>query len=346
MALSEDSRTLLQLLLGRGKSYDDIAGLLGVSEAEVRDRAHRALVEIHGSDPDHDVNLTDYLLGQSDPLDRAGVARELADNEAAAETAGELADQLRLLVPGAALPGATASPKPPRSRAGSSRRTRGNSPQAGSADAGSATGGSGSRASSLTAGQRRLIALVGLGALLVLVLVLLLTGAFGGDDDSGPPAPDAANAGAVMQPVGDQGGSGKVQLGRVDDSFAANLQFSELEPSSRKNTYLLWMSGSIGAFPLSEVTVGESGNFSDTIPLPPEALCSLSGGVFTDLTLTRISQAEGARVIRRTQRALRGNQPRLPDVSGDAVFAGPVALDQELRELLNQQCQTPAPAND
>ena len=36
MPLSEDSRALLQLLLGRGKSYSDISGLLGIDEAEVR----------------------------------------------------------------------------------------------------------------------------------------------------------------------------------------------------------------------------------------------------------------------------------------------------------------------
>ena len=39
MPLSEDSRALLQLLLGRGKSYADISGLLGIDEDEVRSRA-------------------------------------------------------------------------------------------------------------------------------------------------------------------------------------------------------------------------------------------------------------------------------------------------------------------
>ncbi len=90
MALSEDSRTLLQLLLGRGKSYGDISGLLGIEESEVRDRAHQALTEINGSDPDKDLDLTDYLLGQSDPIARADVARKLADNPEAVSAASGL----------------------------------------------------------------------------------------------------------------------------------------------------------------------------------------------------------------------------------------------------------------
>ena len=74
MPLSEDSRTLLQLLLGRGKSYADISGLLGIDEAEVRERAGTALAEVDSSAPAPDPDLTDYLLGQADPITRADVS--------------------------------------------------------------------------------------------------------------------------------------------------------------------------------------------------------------------------------------------------------------------------------
>ncbi|KAA0271772.1 MAG: hypothetical protein EDQ89_09685, partial [Acidobacteria bacterium] len=71
MQLQGDQRALLQLLCERGQSYEDIAGLLGGSAEEVRNRARAALREIGGADPDADVALTDFLLGQADPIGRA-----------------------------------------------------------------------------------------------------------------------------------------------------------------------------------------------------------------------------------------------------------------------------------
>ena len=62
MALSEDSRALLQLLLGKGQSYADISDILGVSEDEVRSRARAALTALGDRDPDTNARLTDYLL--------------------------------------------------------------------------------------------------------------------------------------------------------------------------------------------------------------------------------------------------------------------------------------------
>lgn len=346
MALSEDSRTLLQLLLGRGKSYGDIASLLGIEESEVRNRAHQALTEIHGGDPDRDVNLTDYLLGQSDPIARADVARELAENEAAAETAAELTDQLRLLVPGASFPrgGAAPAQKPSPASSSAPRRARRVTPSGGNDQ----SSDSESRLhKALTEGQRRLIAILILVALLIVAAILILVDPFGNDGDSekaAKPSPD--NAGALMQPVGNQKGSGKVQFGRVEDNFAANLQFTELKPSTKTDSYLLWMNGSIGAFPLSEVPVGKTGEYSNTIVLPPEALCSISTGVFTDMTLSRVNESESNQVLKNTQQALKGKQQKLPDVEGKVVFEGPVGLDQDLRKVLNQQCQAPATANE
>jgi hypothetical protein len=343
MALSEDSRTLLQLLLGRGKSYGDIADLLGIEEPEVRERAHQALTEIHGSDPDAEVPLTDYLLGQSDPIGRADVARQLAENESAADTAAELSDQLRLLVPGADLPRAGGAPGPgPRkstSAPAKPKRARRVTPESG------AEGEPAKRSLSgpLNSGQRRLIAILIFVALLIVVAVLLIADPFGNDDKPDPPAPSANNAGAVLQPVGNQKGSGKVQLGRVDDDFAANLQFSGLKPSGKNDSYLFWMDGSMGAFPLSEVPVDKSGEFSSTIVLPAEALCSISAGLFTDFTLSRVNQAQASSVISKTQKALKKNQQKLPVVVGKVAFAGPVALEKNLRDTLNQQCQTAKP---
>ena len=106
MPLSEDSRALLQLLLGRGKSYSDISGLLGIDEAEVRNRATQALAEIDPSGPAPDAELTDYLLGQADPISKAEITNRISADPALKDRTDSLADQLRLLVPAATLPGA------------------------------------------------------------------------------------------------------------------------------------------------------------------------------------------------------------------------------------------------
>ncbi len=104
MPLQGDQRALLQLLCERGQSYEDISGLLGVSADEVRDRARAALTEIGGSDPDAEVGLTDYLLGQADPIGRADAVRHLQGDPEALGLAERIQDGLREIAPAAKQP--------------------------------------------------------------------------------------------------------------------------------------------------------------------------------------------------------------------------------------------------
>ena len=123
MALTADQQAMLQLLLERGQSYADLAELLGVSEDEVRTRARAALTELAGADPDANVGLTDWLLGQADPIGRADAVRHLKEDPADHSLAGELEAKLQLIAPKAELPACQASlaaaafsaaPDPPR----------------------------------------------------------------------------------------------------------------------------------------------------------------------------------------------------------------------------------------
>lgn len=335
MALSEDSRTLLQLLLGRGKSYSDISGLLGIDESEVRDRAHRALTEINGSDPDRQLNLTDYLLGQSDPIARADVARGLTDNPEAADTASNLCDQLRLLAPGADLPtiaggkvtpgkrGLTSRSPASRSKAGSDGESRPSAP--------------------LTGPQRRLIAVLLLAALVVTVLILILTGAIGGNDDgSGEPSGGTQDAQAILLPVGKQTGTGRVELGKSEDQFAARLEFSNLAPNTKGESYVLWTSGSVGAFPLDETVVDKTGAISKTVVIPAVVLCSIATDIFPEFKLSRVSPSDRRAILQQTNQAVAGKQDSLPDYKGKTVFAGPVSMEPSLKESISSKCSAPA----
>ncbi len=111
---------MLQLLLERGQSYADLASLLGVEEAEVRARARATLTELAGADPDRHVGLTDYLLGQADPIGRADAVRHLKDDPEDLELATEITQKIRLIAPDAELPrlpGEERRPRPRRTRA-------------------------------------------------------------------------------------------------------------------------------------------------------------------------------------------------------------------------------------
>lgn len=66
-SLPADHRAVLQLVLQRGRSYDDIAELLSIDRAAVRERASSALDALGpqtGVTPERRALITDYLLGQ------------------------------------------------------------------------------------------------------------------------------------------------------------------------------------------------------------------------------------------------------------------------------------------
>jgi anti-sigma factor RsiW len=195
MALSADQRAMLELLLQRGQSYDDLASLLDLPPSEVRARARAALTELGGADPDRNVGLTDYLLGQADPIGRADAARHLKEDPEDHALAAKLAASLQLLVTGAELP-----KLPPEPGAGRfARRAPAGAQTAEAAEpvAAGQPGRARSWLSELTSSQTRLMVAGTSAAVIVIAVVLALTGAFGGDGNDGSAAttPDSTTAG-------------------------------------------------------------------------------------------------------------------------------------------------------
>jgi hypothetical protein len=85
-SLNEGQRAVLQLLLGKGKSYDEIARLLHSDPGAVRRRAQGA-VDVLGPDSsdvagDRRSEIADYLLGQQTASQRAAT-REYLEGSAA-----------------------------------------------------------------------------------------------------------------------------------------------------------------------------------------------------------------------------------------------------------------------
>lgn len=331
MPLSEDSRALLQLLLGRGKSYADISGLLGIDEGEVRNRASNALAEMEPSFPAPDAELTDYLLGQADPITRADIGSRIGSEPELGQHAEALTDQLRLLVPGAELP------QPGSAEGGKPRPVvaRPSAPVA-PAEPGESASPDGSTFSSITTHQRRIIALLLGGALLAAVVILLVSGTFGGSDD-GDETPEPSPTVAVLQPVADQQGSGQAQFGFSGSSFAANLQISDLEPSRQGQGYVIWLHGASGSFPIHAARVNETGAIAGQIPLNEAVICLIASDFFPTLRVSRANNREFTRAL--NQASLENDEDaRLPEFTGQTVLQGAISMPQDAKDTIIPIC--------
>jgi hypothetical protein len=215
---------MLQLLLERGQSYDDLASILGVDAAEVRRRARAALTELAGTDPDRKAALTDYLLGQADPIDRADAVRHLKDDPDDLAMVTELAQKLRLVAPEAELPrlpgeARERAPMPLR-RLVPSRGTRAES------------GEPKTPRTTLTRRQTQGIVVAGCAAVLIAVGALAIAGVFSGSSadsattttttPTNASAPGGKPQGYPLLPIAAANGPGQVTL-KSDGSFEDSI---------------------------------------------------------------------------------------------------------------------------
>jgi Sigma-70, region 4 len=102
-SLPPDQRAVLQLVLQRGRSYDDIAGLLSIERIAVRQRAHAALDALGPGtrlDPDQRAQITDYLLGQQTDAEAAQTRERLASSAGERAWARVVASELAPLAGG------------------------------------------------------------------------------------------------------------------------------------------------------------------------------------------------------------------------------------------------------
>ena len=321
---------MLQLLLERGQSYEDIAGLLGLGVDDVRARARSALTEMGGQDPDRDVGLTDYLLGQADPIGRADAARHLQSDPDARALAVKLESQLRVLAPDADLPTLPEARASGRSRSGEAAVKPAPAEAAG-------------RRSDLSPGQRQLIAgLLGAG-LIVILIVLIVAGAFsgGGGSESNSSASSGTDGGssgssgsqtaatqrltrAVLSPVDGGNASGAAIFGRVrsgkNDVAVVQLAVSNLTPTKNGQIYVIWLHGPKSqAFPLTRDRVGKSGRLQGLVPLQPQLLQALASGAFDSVAVSLASQQQVLSELKST-----GKQRKLPSIVGTTVLDGKI----------------------
>lgn len=316
MPLSADAQALLELVLAKGQSYEDLAGLLDVPEAEVRDRAREALSELAGgANPDRNVALTDYLLGQADPIDRAEVARHLREDPEDGRLAAELLDALQGIAPEAELPRLPGAPgggrrarrpaKPPKARKTPSR-------------------------AALESHQTRLLVVLGSAAVLLVAIVLGITGAFGGSDDessgsTGSEGTTTADAPAQdietvpLEPSGGGDARGVANFGIASGQAFVDLEIQNLERAPQGEAYILWlMISEEQGHPLTPFQVNQNGTYSERIPI---------ASFLTDLAsrtqLVDVSLSKSKPLLAEVEDAVTAGSPII-EYTGDTILRGVV----------------------
>ena len=364
MAVTDEQRAMLQLLLEGGQGYDDIGSLLGIAPDEVRARARAALTEIGGADPDAQVGLSDYLLGQADPIGRADAVRQLQSDPDANALAQRLVQNLRLLAPKAQLPeipeqrgGRRAAPPPPAPPP----------PSAPAADQAAAPAqpptpkapGFASRAAGFfsglgsTSGKRRTQLIVGGAAaiaLAIVVIVLVTGGSGGGSNDCAPVDTSAAQQAGVPAmkltadgPSANAGcpPSGQVTLGAAQQNtnqrtqsptFILQANAVHLPPTASGERYLLWLyKSNTQSLPLGQESVDSSGNLTGGVPLVAQQVLLLPA--FDTIRFSKVTSAQAQQI----QQSISSQGKK---ATGVTQFVGTPALQGNISELgLNQLLQ-------
>jgi hypothetical protein len=312
MPLTDDQRAMLQLILERGQSYDDLAGVLGVGVDEVRSRARTALAELGGTDPDAEVGLTDYLLGQADPIGRADAVRHLQADPESAKLASVLVERLHEVAPDATLP-QLPSPRARRKKPAAPRREGGG----------------------LSRRQQQVIVALAASAVLVIAAVLAIAGVFGGSGDSEgetgstSTVADTTNTGEEVLariPLRGETGSGEVVIGNASaDQPFVDLSASGIETSPPEGQgYVLWflLNSKLG-YPFTVVRVSPNGTVDDRYPIPNAIAVEVATrSRFIDLAVSPLRALQ-----REAQKAARAQRPVVP-YTGDSVLRGSIPAEQ------------------
>jgi len=322
--LSPEQRAIVELVLQQGKTYPELAEMLGMPESRVRELARDALVElapvsVRGVEVDWRGQLADYVLGQQSGPEATATKGHLRRSEAARSWARSLLDSLEQLYVNGSVP---AIPEGERGRA----KRAAAEPSAAPAAAGLGAAPSGARGlASDPVMRRRLLAGAGAAAVILLAVLVWPIGLLTGDDDKTSSASSdnqasaqggnqnqaaATNAPAGIAIVVDQGG--KKQL---------LVQAARLAPSGQNEGYYVWLYNSPDdARSLGGQVTDQQGNYQAIGPFPADY------AKYKYIDVTRQPVGKNPNVKHSGQSVLRGSIPKLRNAQGTAKK--PAALGQ------------------
>jgi hypothetical protein len=323
--LSAEQRAIVELVLQQGKTYPELAEMLGMSESRVRELARDALVElapvsVRGVEADWRGQLADYVLGQQAGPEATATKGHLRRSEAARSWARSLLDSLEQLYANGSVP---AIPEGERGRA---KRPPVEPSAAPAGAAGLSAAPSGARGlASDPIMRRRLLAAAAAAVVILLAVLVWPIGLLTGDDDKSSSASSdnqsstqggnqnqatATNGPAGIAIVVDQGG--KKQL---------LVQAARLAPSGQNEGYYVWLYNSPSdARSLGGQVTDQQGNYQAIGPFPADY------AKYKFIDVTRQPVGKNPNVKHSGQSVLRGPMPKLRNAQGTAKK--PAALGQ------------------
>jgi len=315
VALSDDQKAILRLLAQRGAAgYEDLSALLGISVAEVHERAKAAAAALEDEGiPAPEIPRPGGGVGSpSVAKDGEAPPGEPTPPEVPSETPPVPAAE-----PKPALP--KGKPKPPLKKELKLLEGRG------------------------------LWAILAGVAIVVLFVVFIFVGGDDGDGSGGSsasgsadsckvtakaPEPDGKNiealavaavktgkdvTRAVLDPVDGSEASGLAVFGRVKNSLALQVAAEGLPPSGECG-YTIWLAASEDKMlPLASTKVVKNGAINAQVEVPVEVLAYLANETFGQLAITRTDESQlKASLAKATQ------EKEAPDYTGTEVLRGTV----------------------
>lgn len=286
--LSPEQRAIVELILRQGKTYEELADMLNLPEARVRELARDALVElapvsVRGVEEDWRGQLADYVLGQQSGPEATATKGHLRRSEAARSWARSLLDSLEQLYENGSVP---AIPEGDRGR--SSRRTAAAAATGEAAANDDRSEGGGPLAAAGDPVMRRRL-LAGAGALLLVLLVVLVwpVGLLTGDDDDGGSSsaePASAQTGGNQTPVNAQT-RGQAIIAEQQGKPIVLISAVGLQPSPKNTAYQVWLYNSESdRKSLGAQVTDDQGNFGVSQALPAD----YKNFKFIDMTLSSV----------------------------------------------------------
>jgi hypothetical protein len=318
MELSNDQKAILRLLAQRGAAgYEDLTALLGISAAEVHERAQAAASQLEA----------DGIPAPSIP---APGAAEPATPPAPAQAppAAETTPEPKPVTPEPEPPAPTppaAAEKPTPAPVASPEPPRADPPKAAAAGHRPALPKSGGARAALAAGAAIVVALI--------VVVILVSGGDSNDTtgDTGAGTTTSEESGsiaaanpkltqAVLSPVDGGEAKGLATFGRVKNSLALQLEAEGLEPTAKGESYTVWLYDSAqNRVPLASTAVGANGKIGAQVGVPTEVLAYLANETFDQLYLSRTDDATlKAAVAKGTK------EKKSPSYTGTDVLSGTI----------------------
>jgi hypothetical protein len=255
--LPAEQRAILELVVGRGQSYDELSGMLGMPPARVRELAREALGDLAPAtaarvDPDWRGQIADYVLGQQTGPESTATRGHFKRSEAARAWAYSLLDSLGHLYPNGNLPaipdadgtGPAAAPAPRKPEPEPERER----PAASARPSGLVRTATLSPAAQAVVRRRRIVGgAIGLAALVV--IILLIAGVFSGGGgkkkssatSTTPAGPTKLLSQGVLKAAGGQKGAGIAFVLQVSGQDQLVVQAARLQPTTRTTAYEVWL---------------------------------------------------------------------------------------------------------